>query len=349
MVNPTVSIIIITRNRPSLLHYCLEHVLAQPYPHKKIIVVDSSSNDESEQVMAQYPEVIGVSLHGQCNNMPQARNTGIAVASGDIIAFIDDDAMVQPGWLDALVDTYGDENVGAAGGRVITMPEPHCDQVTGSPILAIRPSGRAIIENLGSVSRDQVEVDWLSGCNMSFRRKALEQVGGFDPAYTLTNTREDTDLSFRVKRAGWRVVFNPVIAVVHFSARSSISFHERPFVQLSIGRNITYFTIKHFGLNFYTLTCQLLLAPARTCGLAAVRAGLLSVTALAQTVGRIVGLVAGIHWLISSRRRAESAPKIWQPEPDPSIIEQRSSAVFNKHENAFEKVYSTSLKSDFGK
>ena len=47
MGNPIVSIIIPTRNRPSLLRHCLEHVLAQPYPHKELIVVDSSSNDES--------------------------------------------------------------------------------------------------------------------------------------------------------------------------------------------------------------------------------------------------------------------------------------------------------------
>ncbi|SRR6266567_1530553 len=329
MADLTVSIIIITYNRPFLLKHCVERVLAQPYPHKEIIVVDSSSNDESEQVVAQYPEVISVRLHGQRNNMPQARNTGMASSSGDIIAFIDDDAMVEPGWLDALVDTYRDKTVGATGGRIIATPEPYCDQATGSPNLSIGPSGRAIIENLGSFSTNQVEVDWLAGCNMSFRRKALEQVGGFDLAYTLTNAREDMDSSFRVKRAGWRIVFNPAMAVVHYSPRSSdLRFQNRSFTQFSNGRNSTYFTIKHFGLNPYTLTCQLLLAPARDFGLAIYSVGLLSIAALAQTVGRIVGLVAGIHWLLSSRRRSESAPKILQP--DQPIIVQPPCTVLNK-------------------
>src|SRR5439155_24826480 len=85
-----------------------------------------------------------------------------------------------------------------------------------------------------------------------------------------------------------------------------------------------------FGLNPYTLTCQLILASARTCGLAALHAGLLSVTALAQTVGRIIGLIAGIHWLISSRRRAESAPKILPATPP--IAAQPSYAVLNKRD-----------------
>src|SRR6266566_1889565 len=313
MADLTVSIIIITRNRPSLLQYCLEHVLAQPYPYKEIIVVDSSSNDESEQIVAHYPEVISLRLHGQRNNMPQARNAGIAVSSGEIIAFVDDDAMVQPGWLDTLVDTYRDEAVGAVGGRIIEVPKPHCDLLTEAPIFSVRPSGRVIGRNRGTASTEQVEVDWLPGGNMSFRRKALEQVGGFDPAYTLTNGREDIDFSFRVKRAGWHIIFNPAMAVTHYSPRSSdLDFHNRPLTQFAQGRNNTYFTIKHFGLNFHTLTLQLILAPARTCGLAVYRASLLSIAALAQMVGRLVGLGAGIHWLLSSQRRAESAPKILQ-------------------------------------
>src|SRR2546429_2595879 len=98
MKDPLVSIIIITCNRPFLLQHCIERVLGQPYPHKEIIVVDSSSNNESEQVVVQYPEVISVRLRGQRNNMPQARNEGIAVSSGDILAFIDDDSMIQQGW-----------------------------------------------------------------------------------------------------------------------------------------------------------------------------------------------------------------------------------------------------------
>src|SRR5438270_5861315 len=104
MKAPFVSIIIITRNRAFLLRHCVERVLSQPYPHKEVIVVDSSSNDESEQMVARYPEVISVRLHGQRNNMPQARNAGIAISSGDILAFIDDDSMIEQDWLAALVN-----------------------------------------------------------------------------------------------------------------------------------------------------------------------------------------------------------------------------------------------------
>lgn len=310
MEDPLVSIIVVTRNRSFLLKHCIEHVIGQPYPRKEIIVVDSSSNDESERVVAQYPEVISVRLPGRPNQTPQARNEGIAASSGDIIAFIDDDSMVQPGWLESLIDTYCDETVGAAGGRIIDKPVPYCDQQGGSPQLVVKPSGRVTAKGIGLVSTTQVEVDLLIGCNMSFRRKALEQVGGFDSNYILTNWRDDTDMCIRVKKAGWHIVFRPAITVVHFSARSLQPYYlERPAVQFSSGCNCTYFAIKNFGLNPRTLAGQLIDA-GRSCGRAVYFALLFMIGIVAHIAGRIFGLVACIYWLTSSQGRAAAAPKI---------------------------------------
>src|SRR5437764_14858343 len=86
MIDLKVSVIIITYNRPFLLKHCLNRVLEQKYPYKEVIVVDSSPNDESERVVAEFPEVMSVRLRGRRNNMPQARNEGIAASSGEIIA-----------------------------------------------------------------------------------------------------------------------------------------------------------------------------------------------------------------------------------------------------------------------
>ncbi len=277
---PLVSIIIITCNRPFLLKHCLEHVFAQQYAAKEVIVVDSSADDESERALALYADVQVVRLRGQRNNMPRARNAGIAVSSGDILAFIDDDSMVQDGWLEALARVYDEPNVGATGGRVIGTPEPYCDQVSGSPQLVVSRTGRVI------------------GCNMSFRRAALEAVGGFDMHYTLTNLREETDLCVRIKKAGWRIVFEPAMAVVHFSARSlQPYFLERPLVQFSNGRNCMYFAIKHFGLNPRTLAGQWL-DMFRSCTRSAYFVGLFLLGIVAHIVGRMVGLGAGIYWMM---------------------------------------------------
>ncbi|GAC1652313.1 MAG: hypothetical protein NVS4B12_23660 [Ktedonobacteraceae bacterium] len=314
MINLRVSIIIITCNRPFLLRNCIQRVLNQPYIHKEIIVVDSSTDDRSEAVVAEYPALQSVRLRGQKNNMPQARNAGIAASTGDVLAFIDDDSMVQEQWLESLISVYQDETVGAAGGRVIGMPEPYCDQVAGPPRLSVTPSGRVTAKDAGLVSTATVEVDHLIGCNMSFRYKALEQVGGFDTNYTLTNLREETDLCVRVKKAGWRIVFMPAIAVVHFSARSlQPYFLERPSIQFSNGRNCTYFAVKQFGLRPQILTGQLLDA-GKSCGRAAYFAGLFGVGAAAQVAGRLVGLSEGVRWLMNTERRSASSPIVRQAE-----------------------------------
>ncbi len=315
MADLTVSIIIITYNRPFLLKHCLERVLAQSYPHKEIIVVDSSTNDESEQVVAQYPGVINVRLRGQRNNMPQARNKGIAASSGDILAFIDDDSMVQPGWLASLVNAYHDETVGAVGGRVIDMPEPFCDQIEGSPCLIIKPSGRVFRRGVGLLSTEAREVDHLPGANMSFRRAVLEQVGGFDPHYILVNLREETDLCIRVKKAGWRIMFVPAMAQVHFSPRivQNPYLLERPRYQFSAGYGTMYFAIKHFGLHPRTLTESLLLTGRGFARAAYYTLHFVSGSA-AYAVGHIAGLVVGIAWHMNSQLRATSAPKIGRGE-----------------------------------
>lgn len=314
---PVISIIIITCNRPFLLRHCLQRVTALPYPYKEFIVVDSSTNNESQPVVAQFPAILYVRLSGQRDNMPQARNKGIMAASGNIIAFLDDDSMIQPEWLPALLAAYCDPRVGAAGGRVIRRPEPYCNQHKGNPQLRVRPSGVVIAKDIDLPSTNKIEVDHLIGCNMSFRRQALEQVGGFDANYTLTNLREETDLCIRVKKAGWHVIYDPSIAVLHISARAKPFFGDFPAVQYSNGRNSTYFAIKHYGLNLRT--CLGLSADTgRSIQRALFLSGLFMFGIFAQLVGRIVGIGAAIAWMLSKQRKAAAAPRI--PGRPPTFI-----------------------------
>lgn len=309
MAEPVISIIIITRNRPYLLQHCLQRVIEQPYPYKEIIVVDSSTHDESAQVIAQYPAIIRLRLRGQSNNMPQARNRGIAASTGDILAFIDDDSMILPDWLPSLIEAYRDETIGAAGGRVIRRPQPYCDQQSGTPQLSVQPGGIVIARETDLPSTGKIEVDHLIGCNMSFRRKALEQVGGFDVNYTLTNLREETDLCIRVKKAGWRILYDPSIAVVHVSARARPFFGDFPRIQYSNGRNSTYFAIKHYGCNLRTFVGQSA-DVGRSMQRAAFLSGLFLFGVVAQLAGRTIGLGVGLAWLFSKQRRAHAAPEI---------------------------------------
>lgn len=309
MQTPFVSIVIITRNRPFILQYCIEHVLSQPYPHKEIIVVDSSSNNDSERVITRYPEVISIRLRSQKNNMPQARNEGIAAASGDIVAFIDDDALVQPGWLEALLAAYRDEKIGAVGGRTTGVPSPFCDEVSGPPLMTVSSSGEVVMKGIELFSEIPVEVDHLRGCNMSFRREVLEQIGGFDPNYTLTNLLEETDLCTRVKKAGWQLVYMPAMSVQHYTLRRG-NYYRQPSTVFSDSRNSVYFTIKNFGLNPRTVWRQMIVEPGAYCAKTGNLVGMSILNTIVQLIGRVVGLGVGISWLLSSRKRTTANPKI---------------------------------------
>ena len=150
---------------------------------------------------------------------------------------------------------------------------------------------------------------------MSFRREVLEQVGGFDPHYILQNLREETDLCIRVKKAGWRIMFVPAMAQVHFSPRvvQNPYLLERPRYQFSAGYGTMYFAIKHFGLNPRTITESLLLICKSFARAAYYTLHFISGSA-AYAVGHIAGLVVGIAWHMNSQLRAMSAPRIGRGE-----------------------------------
>jgi GT2 family glycosyltransferase len=310
MKDPFVSVIIPTCDRPFLLKHCIEHVLAQPYPRKEIIVVDSSSNDKSEGVVAQYPQIISVRLRGQRNNRPQAKNEAMAYASGDIIAFIDDDSMVMPGWLETVVEIHRDDTIGAAGGRVIRKPLPYSEEESGPPRMIVERSGRVIWKGADLISTERVDVDHLISCNISFRRDVLEQIGGFDLNYTITSLFEETDICIRVKKAGWRIVYEPAMAVMHYSARSQGYFMRKPVVQYSTGRNSVYFAFKQYGFNPRTFLYQMIIQPCFWFGQSFYYAAMFLVGAVAQAFGRVVGFGIGVSWLMSKRRRAAADPKV---------------------------------------
>jgi GT2 family glycosyltransferase len=155
-----------------------------------------------------------------------ARNTGVAVATGDVVAFVDDDARPEPDWLERLLAAYDDAAVMAVGGvarpvwpkgRPDHLP-PELDWLVGCTYLG-QPTQRADVRNL-----------W--GCNMSVRRFLFEELGGFDEDAgrigLIPLGAEETELCIRIaqRRPGSRVVFEPA-AVVHHRvtpARTQFSY-----------------------------------------------------------------------------------------------------------------------------
>lgn len=297
---PLVSVIIPTRNRPEILKVCLEHLLKQEYPTFEVIVVDNSTDKRTQDILSLFPSIQNIKI-----SQPNlARNIGIEKSSGKILAFIDDDSIVRPGWLMNIVAGYVDDSVGGVGGRVLDKP---VDILSSKEIIAkIGSDGRIIGKGLDANCSDLVEVDHLRGCNMSFLKRVLEAIGNFDSHYTYW--REDTDVCLRVRRAEFRILFNPKAEVIHYAARGrskGIFVFFDPTVQYSAGKQTGYFAIKNFGFKPRILVGQGVDSLREVIKLF-ICSALLFTGVFAHLAGRFVGILFGLKALLAQKFKGSS-------------------------------------------
>jgi len=239
-VGKKVSVIIPTYNRYKDLYECLDSIFALKDKPYEVIVVDSGSVDETLTLEACFP-VRFISITER--NREYARNLGISMAHGDVIAFLDDDVVVCEEWLDQIVKPYEYDYVGGVGGRVIPYgtSKKFFVQLDRNDIGRVFDSG-LVIGNFDIPSANLVEVDSFIGCNMSFRRELLAKVGGFDENFGGTGYRDDTDLCIRIRKLGYALMYNSKALVWH-------KFRGKQVTQAWLYwyvRNHVYFYFKNF-------------------------------------------------------------------------------------------------------
>lgn len=211
---PVVSVIVPTFNRASTLPYLLKALAEQVYPADRLelIVVDNSSTDQTESVVAQWTTVLPylVTFYRKENRGPAAsRNFGAARARGEFLAFTDSDCMPHPCWLMKGVSAFG----------------PDVAIVCG----AIAPVWFAGTQRLFAAQLEPVTRDTglYPSANVFFRRSAFEVACGFDERFGLYAWGglvhgEDTDLAWRIKRSGGQVQFVADAIVSHQATPLSV-------------------------------------------------------------------------------------------------------------------------------
>ena len=248
---PTISIVINTLNRGPLLAKTLDSFRWLKYSGQfEVIVVNGPSTDNSEEVIASWLPYIRA---GRCDvpNLSISRNIGICMAKGDIVAFIDDDAIPEPEWLEQLARAYDDDGIGGAGGLVFDQ-SGYTYQYEYSTATRLANANWTASGNAEHLSfPGSFEFPYLQGTNASFRRSALLEVGGFDEE--LEYYLDETELCCRLIDAGFVIRQLPDAMVHHKFAPSNVrDEHKITRYRFPVIKNKIYFAIKH-GRAYYPL------------------------------------------------------------------------------------------------
>ncbi|MFP3913077.1 MAG: glycosyltransferase family 2 protein [Desulfobacteraceae bacterium] len=222
------SVAVCTRDRDNQLKACLDSLQNLSYPRLEIMVVDNAprTNAAKRLVNREFPN-IGYIVEPR-PGLDWARNRAIMESQGEIIAFTDDDVVVDPGWIDALVKVFlEDPEAMAVTGLVVPY-----ELETRAQILFEAYGGfgkgfesrrfRRFNPNGGRNWSHLKAGDLGTGANMAFRRSIFGRIGGFDPALdvgTVTCGGGDLEILFRVVQEGHTLVYEPNAVVRHVHRR----------------------------------------------------------------------------------------------------------------------------------
>jgi len=290
---PRVSAVILAWKAEPLLRRSVEAVLSSEKVDVDVVLVDNGCTTDDVTVLEQLPGVTVV-RPGYNLGFAGGCNAGAAVATGEYVALVNGDAVVEPTALARLVEEAAKPDVGIAGGSVRLAEDPRLINSAGNPvhILGLSWSGRLGQAEEGT---EPVEVAVASGACMAMRRDLWDRLGGFDEEYFAYH--EDTELSIRAWRIGLRVLYVPDAVAVH-----RYEFSRNTFKYHMIERNRIMFLATLWGWRSLVL-----LSPALV-GLE------VAMTALAAKQGWLGAKVSGWRWLVAHAGHIRRRRRLLQAE-----------------------------------
>ncbi len=217
---PTVSVVIASRGRPKSLTRCLTAIAQLDHPQFEVVVVADPPGLEAARRFPVKCVACDVS------NISAARNLGITAAAGEVVAFIDDDAVPEPPWLRALSAPFSNPDVAAAGGTVLGRNGISFQWKRGMVDRLLQTSDLDAPEGRTSLHRTKPgSAIEIKGVNCAYRRSVLAGLGGFDP--DLRYYLDETELNLRLAAIGAVTAVVPDARVHHAKAASDIRRADR--------------------------------------------------------------------------------------------------------------------------
>ncbi|MFC1646137.1 glycosyltransferase family 2 protein [Candidatus Omnitrophota bacterium] len=245
--NNSITVSVNTFNRPDSLSMCFDALTKQAYKDFDVIVVNGGEDNPVNEIVRKFDLNIKI-VKQKRKGLVEARNLCWKETNKDIVCIIDDDLIVSPNWVKEVKDTFLlSGNIGGVTGPTIIRKDEYSNRdaisfiskfengsvfwrTIGKFYLNFIMDGR--IREIGKIldsgmftlgsnleaclsNADLLDVDYLEACCMCLRRRLIEEAGGFDYCYSGTSEWSEPDLTFKVKKLGYRLVFNPKAAAEH--------------------------------------------------------------------------------------------------------------------------------------
>ena len=231
-----ISIVVPVFNQFRFTHACLaslqERQGKEPF---EVIVVDDCSTDETAEAVPRIPGV--VYLRNETNSgFIASCNRGAEKGRGKYLVFLNNDTLVRDGWLTALVDTFAEDPYAGIVGAKLIYPDGRLQEAGG---VIWRDASGWNYGKFDDPAKPEYnylrEVDYCSAAALMIPKSLFQSVGGFDPRYAPAYY-EDTDLAFKVRQAGHKVLYQPLSEVIHYEGATG-------------GTDPATGTKKHQGIN----------------------------------------------------------------------------------------------------
>ncbi len=247
---PELSVVIVAYNEKHLIERCLASLKRQQTNHAFEVILIDSSTDGTDAVAVRFP-FVRMRHYPERKYPGDARNAGVALARGGIIAFLDADCFVENNWVEAVAKAHESPYL-AVGSAVIN----------GSPESLIAWAYYFCEFNLWLPKPDTREIAEMAGCGLSIKRRVFEQYGPFiEGTYS-----SDTAFHWRLSRSGHKIIFIPSIRVAHTvryrlgEFLRHIAMHRRDFASV-VAREKTFSRAKRFAVGMRAAFLPFLLIP----------------------------------------------------------------------------------------
>lgn len=240
------SIIIPTFNRFNSLKNSLQSIYENIVPNIELIVIDQSPDaDKSKKYFEEkYKDITYITTDKQ--NLPNARNIGIKISSGDILLFLDDDIIMHKGCINSHLKFHKNHSTPLHAGRTIQSGD-----IQWAPIDELARIDLSTAETAANFDNKLFHhnIPFAVGCHFSIKRDVIRTVGFFDMAYSNNSLYEDLDFSFRLRKKGFKIDFNPEAIIEHKTESSGGCRHEKDKEYLlKMLHNRTLFYLKNIRI-----------------------------------------------------------------------------------------------------